>query len=227
MAEYDVVEMIPKEDGSGFEERPNLGTKLLVTELDEDGSLSEGDIIQAEAVGSQGTDYLFRSASGAGGGITTAWAKIVRSLKYPNPDGTPPEGYSTYLARLVTTTYSTWTVGTVYLKGDQTSYGGYVYEAIPDSHTATPLNHPDATPASNAYWKYISEIELEGIATEGDYISKDLRYWGRWFVKNDIIPVVMRGGVWYIFQTVIPFGISRMQSLSWNENEKRLMAVFS
>jgi len=80
MAEYDVVEVIPKEDGTGFEEFTLLGTSTLITELDEDQGLEVGNIIQAEATGKNGTSYDYRSAGGAGGAVGVQFAKITQAV---------------------------------------------------------------------------------------------------------------------------------------------------
>lgn len=227
MGSYEVVEVYPLEDGSGFAERPYLGTKTLTTELDEDQSLEVGDIIQAETAGLDSDDYEFRSATG-GGGSPTVWGKVIRELQYADPEGTPVEGYDTYKVRLLTTDIDAWSAsyGT-YLEDDLVMYGDddYIYEAIIE-HESDIGNHPSGGESDTAFWRYVEDIEPGGIATEGDYLSTDLRYWGRWFTIDDIIPIVRRDGDWYIYQTLIPLGALGTQSLSWNGTDNRLMAVF-
>jgi len=74
------------------------------------------------------------------------------------------------------------------------------------------------------------EITLEGFAREGingfATGGGDLRNYIRWFVLGDIVPVTLRDGVYYIFQTVIPCGSEAHCSLRWNEDEGRAMAVY-
>ncbi|HIJ70648.1 MAG TPA: hypothetical protein HPP87_04705 [Planctomycetes bacterium] len=154
------------------------------------------------------------------------WAKVINGLKYADPEGDPPEGYSEYTVRLLTMQYEKWAEGVNYEKDEELTRNDYLYRAK-FNHVSTALNGPTGTPESNGFWQWVeTEVQVSGIAMEGDYLSVDLRNWVRWFVEDDIIPLTKRSGNYYIWQTLIPAGSSGFMSVRWHETENRIMAVY-
>lgn len=169
------------------------------------------------------------------GGTTALWAKVIRGLQYADPVGDPSEGYDKYLVRLLASSVQAWQSGVEYAEGALVSHNDLVYEALVE-HTSVPEdnvppNCPSGTTEDNDFWQFATEIEVSGIAMEGNYSTIDLRDWGRWFIADDIFPVVKRGGTWYIWQTLIPLRRRQTESatvgsLSWIAAENRLAAVY-
>lgn len=169
------------------------------------------------------------------------YARILTSLRYPDPDIEPNIGISKYVCHLVDSTFGMWSGVVTYSEDDYCYHSAedetdnvYVYRALMDSP-----DEPNGLALSTSQWEWVDELlDVNGIAMESSsYTTTDFRYWNRWFMPHDIVPVISYLNQYYFLQTLIPCGritfdaqsgeiTSISASIRWNQEEARMMAVF-
>lgn len=211
-----------------------MGTGLLLSDRD---AKRLQDMLRWYEHDGRRPKYRRRGSGGGAGGtsFSVSWGKIIRGLKYADPDyEEAPDGYGQYIVRLLDSSYSQWSISHgIYSVGDLVLYDAPV-EGDEDRVYQCILEHQSATgkePDNETYWTIQDELQPKAIASQATYPVTDMRDYSRWFQVDDIVPLISRieneVTVWYFWQTLTPLGNDVTgQSLRWNEDDNRLMAVF-
>ena len=178
------------------------------------------------------------SGKAGGGGTPRLWGEIIETLAYPDAeDLVTPEGVAQYKVRLVGGDIPVWTAG---------SYEPVAVVLHPDADglaylqggEAATENEPPALP-----WE-VADFEPRPLGQEANYPDlindpPDMRLFVPWYQVGDIVPLARRAvTVGEVTETLYFFDLQmtrvkeamtegKPQSIMWNDEEHRLMAVFS
>jgi len=185
----------------------------------------------------QSIPAIRHGAAGSAVGDGVIWAQVIRGLQYADSEGTPPEGYGSYICRLLSSTYTAWVISTEYNVNDLRTDDTFLYKCTAP-HTSAANNKPGVGEYWDDYWDLQTEKSpiVIGQGSEiPDPITNppDMRDFIPWFQTNDIIPLVTRTVgeqlVYYIALQMIRvrvLGSSECRSLMWNTTGSRAMAVY-
>jgi hypothetical protein len=150
----------------------------------------------------------------------TVWGTVIRGLLYPDaarePEDGPVVGYGEYIIRLrsTTITYPSWEAG-VWPAGSYAVKDFCIYYTAQETEAV-----PPASP-----WVLNPEINPRH-QTFG--VVSDWRHFVPWFRAGDPVELYKSGGHYYFAQQMIRTRDSAggMQTVMWNPEEKRMMAVY-
>ena len=178
------------------------------------------------------------SGGRSGGGTPVIWGKIIETLACPDPEGTPEEGTAQYKVRIILGDIDVWEAGE-YPPGAVVLYPddeGLAYQQAGDEPTE---NEPPDAP-----W-VLADVSPRPLGQEANYEDlinepPDMRLFVPWYQVGDIVPLVRRvvtvgegeseeTETLYFFDlqmTRVAEALDGVQSVAWNADEHRLMAVF-
>jgi len=173
-------------------------------------------------------EYLRRRRQ-AGGGLTKRYARIVRGLRRADPTTDPPtEAHTAYKIKLLSeAAYDDWSATHgEYKTGDKVTYKGIDYQC-----TKGHISHDSRSPTNETYWTILNPDAY----VFGYQYNNDLTQTAPWLQANDIVEVIKHDSLpkpndWYIVATVGKVEKhdeeKLLTSLQWNDQDKRIMAVY-
>jgi hypothetical protein len=176
---------------------------------------------------------------GSGGGVNTVWGEVVQGVIYPDPAGSPAAGYDTYWVRLLNDATPNWDSGTDYTANTLviSTVDSFRYKA----KDVTPnINHePSVSPT---YWELAEisplplsqEVEVPEILEGTQEI--DMRDFLPFYQVGDVVELLIRQieiseemvDVYFFAQQMTRVAVDQVkQSIMWNEDDNRMMAVYA
>ena len=180
---------------------------------------------------------VIRFGGSGGGGSTQEFVTIVETLSYPSPES--PEATDAYRGRwwyncrLVGQNPATaWAAGQRYYGLEDIPNRSYVslnnidFRCLAGHYPSASDNAPDPSKASNAYWEKVESIRIDK-AYGFENPVRDLRNCVPWFNVGEVVPVVVRDGIYYFSAGVAYTGEPDSTSLRWLTSPSRVAAVFA
>lgn len=177
---------------------------------------------------------LAYNSSSGGESFDLDYVEIIESLTYPDPTGETSEeqlGRTYYRVRSIDDTTPAWAAGT-YNTGDSVIHNNYKWTSNIDNNT----DEPGATGVTTWDKADTQIYRAMGFDKSADTPSaRDLRYCLPWLTVGQVVPLVTvnnpnnseSGNTSYLLFSFFYTGLPQRSSLRWNEEEQRVMAVFS